>query len=114
MLNLSLKKYTYRPGETLSGNLFWRFDKTPKQLEIRLLWHTQGRGSEDVDVVDVQTLPATRQGNQAFSFTLPHEPHSFSGKLITLSWAVEAVSKSPKHNTHHEFVLSPQGKEIRL
>lgn len=114
MINLTLKKDTYQPGETLSGAVLWRFNKTPKLAEVRLLWHTQGRGNEDIEVVAVRKLPATLQGKGGFSFVLPAEPYSFSGKLITLAWTVEVVSKSPNHHAHRDFVLSPSGKEIRL
>ena len=58
---------------------------------ISLLWHTEGKGTEDVEVVEqinVEDPPIT--GSHDFSFRVPDFPWSFSGTLISLIWAVEA------------------------
>ena len=47
-------------------------------------------------------------------FVLPPAPYSFSGKLISLIWAVEVVAEGIKEASRLEFTLSPDGREITL
>ena len=55
-----------------------------------------------------------RTGNRPFRFQLPDAPYSFSGKLISLIWAIEAVAEGIKEAARYEFVLAPEGREIEL
>jgi hypothetical protein len=53
-------------------------------------------------------------GSDPFSFTLPPGPYSFSGRLISLIWALE-LTCTPSHETvRKEIVVSPTGREILL
>ena len=64
--------------------------------------------------MDELTWPSS-QDSARFSFTLPHEPYSFTGRLIALTWALEAVLL-PSDNTseRYEFDLTPDGQKITL
>jgi hypothetical protein len=53
-------------------------------------------------------------GQEKFEFALPEGPQSFSGKLISLIWAVELVVEKSKESQRIEFVLSPFDAEIVL
>jgi hypothetical protein len=106
---------SYRPGETLKGSAAWRLDAPVEQMEVRLLWFTRGKGTQDVTVHAARTFPSPAlTAQQPFEFNLPDAPYSFSGRLISLTWALELVT--PKANESHrvEFVLSPTGQEIVL
>jgi hypothetical protein len=84
----------YYPGEILSG---WYRLAADKPLEIRevelaILWHTEGKGNEDVGVhfFESQT-PAEGQAIGAvrrFSTKLPRSPLSYDGLIVKIRWCV--------------------------
>ena len=91
----------------------WSLPSVPRLLEARLFWFTRGKGTEDVGVVATEVVPAPgAQGTHRVRFTLPEAPYSFSGRLISLIWAVELVAD--KTAARWEFVLAPEGREILL
>lgn len=111
---LSLDHGSCLPGSTLRGEAVWSHEQDLKWVEIRLFWYTEGKGDQDITVVDrIRLEPATRSGGQRFEFTLPESPYSFSGKLISLIWAVEVVL-SNGGSGRSSFILSPHAAEISL
>lgn len=105
----------FRPGEELVGAAGWELAQAPKAIEVRLLWFTRGKGTEDAGVVETVRFEQP-QATEArpFQLQLPLAPYSFSGKLISLLWAVELVVLPSKESARVEFVLAPEGQEIRL
>lgn len=105
----------FRPGDELVGAAGWQVAAAPRSAEIRLFWFTRGKGTEDVQVIDVVRLenPQAEEARQ-FRFKLPASPYSFSGKLISLIWAIELVLKPSKESRRIEFSMSPDGGEIIL
>jgi len=109
------ERRNFRPGETVEGVAGWRLDKPPKAVELRLFWFTRGKGTEDVGVVNQMRFNAPQlEEGRKFSFTLPTEPFSFSGQLISLIWALELVVEPGDFSTRVELVMSPSGEEILL
>jgi hypothetical protein len=45
---------------------------------------------------------------------LPETPYSFSGRLISLLWALELVAPPSKTVGRQELVVAPGGQEVRL
>lgn len=109
------ERLNYRPGETIEGVAGWRLDQPPKGVELRLFWFTRGKGTEDVGVVNSMNFssPQPEEGRK-FSFTLPPDPWSFSGQLVSVIWALELVAQPGNHSTRVEIVVSPTGREIQL
>lgn len=104
-----------QPNGTIKGEFHWKLEKAPKNLEVHLLWYTSGRGTEDVEIIETEHITTSGNvGQSYFSFNLPNEPYSFSGKLITLTWAIEVVATSPDETKKIEFMLSPTGREVSL
>ncbi len=105
----------YRPGGALTGTVRWLFDDRPVKVELRLFWYTRGKGDEDTGLADSMAFesPAPSEA-RTFRFTLPNGPYNFSGKLISLIWAVEAVAEPGDHVARVEITLSPTGREIVL
>src|SRR4051794_7171087 len=105
----------FAPGATLHGVAQWDLQTDQEFVEARLIWFTRGKGTQDSAVIDAAKFdnPA-RLGQREFEFRLPIGPHSFSGRLISLVWAVELVTKRSTDSARQEFVLSPFGKEIEL
>ena len=117
MIRLGLRenRTAFRPGEIIEGAVLWEFEKAPSIAEVRLIWFTRGKGTEDGETAatvkfENPTVGDTRQ----FSFTAPNGPYTFSGTLIALIWAVEFVSKPGKDFERIEIVIAPESREILL
>ena len=115
-LRIDLEEQGFEPGATVSGRVTWDAGReTPQKLLVSLLWHTEGKGTEDVEVIQQMTManPGTG-GYRDFNFRLPEFPWSFSGQLISLIWTIEA-SLEPKGEVQRaDFVAAPGGIEVRL
>jgi hypothetical protein len=102
-----------KPRDVLELLARWSLPSPPRSLEARLFWFTRGKGTEDVGVVATRLVPAPgAHGEHRVTFTLPEAPYSFSGRLISLIWAVELVADQTA--ARWEFVLAPEGREILL
>jgi hypothetical protein len=105
----------FKPGEPLELSALWALPTQPASLEVRLFWFTRGKGTEDVEVVATEKIAAAAPAGEASAhFTVPAAPYSFSGKLISLTWAAELVAEPGARSTRLEFILSPTGHEIIL
>ena len=108
-------RVAFVPGEELRGAVEWELAKAAQRIEVRLFWYTRGKGTTDVQVVKVQRVDAPPlRGRHDFRFVLPEEPYSFSGKLISLVWAIEAIAEPGERTTRLELVVAPEGREIQL
>lgn len=109
------ERKNFRGGETVEGVAGWRLEKPPTSVELRLFWFTRGKGTEDVGVVQTSRFDAPQlEEGRRFSFTLPNEPWSFSGQLVSLIWALELVIEPGEEAARVELVVSPTGREIQL
>jgi hypothetical protein len=86
----------HRPGETLSGE-YWCESLGAgqvKAVEISVLWHTEGKGDEDMAVHEFQRrdstddCPVDPQRPERFSTTLPNSPLSYEGQIVKVRWCV--------------------------
>ncbi|MEC8474289.1 MAG: hypothetical protein VXZ38_06560 [Planctomycetota bacterium] len=103
----------YRAGGELKAT--WRISRVSvdelRRLEISVLWHTEGKGDEDLHVhhferiTDVPLKEIGVENEQSIQCVLPASPLSYHGQLIRLSWCVrmrlfledgrEVLSESP-------------------
>lgn len=111
--SLSIKQKQYRPTERLRGEASWQLKKTPKKLQINLYWTTAGRGNTDLRIIESKSLKPEKQGFNHFEFILPAGPYSFSGRLISLTWAVEFIAGNRQCLTE-TIIVAPTGEELRL
>jgi len=107
----------YACGDVLRGNLtvYPDSDLNCKHLYLRLMWHTEGRGtrySENVQEMDMfqGTLSGGLPRSFDFEFILPDQPWSFEGHYVSVVWKVQAQvdvawASDPKGET--PFVLRP-------
>jgi hypothetical protein len=103
------------PGAEITGHVTWELATTPNAIELRLFWFTRGKGTTDVNVIETLRFDAPRAADRRdFRFRLPATPYSFSGKLISLVWALELVTVPGNQNVRVEFTLAPGGQEILL
>jgi hypothetical protein len=105
----------YEPGAELRGRVSWELESPAQRVEVRLFWYTRGKGTTDVRVVKVQRFDVVGlRGQHDFRFVLPEEPYSFSGKLISLVWALEALAEPGDRSVRMDLVVAPEGKEVQL
>ena len=105
----------YKPGETIGGRVTWQADAAPQSAEVRLFWYTSGKGTQDVEIVDSVAFQTPQMNDErTFSFSLPRQPYSFSGKLISLVWALELIVEPGGNVERQEFVMSGSGQEVVL
>jgi hypothetical protein len=109
------ERTSFRPGEECKGEAKWTLAGNIKSAEVRLFWYTGGKGTSDMQVVDTNKFQTPKENDQrSFSFKLPEAPYSFSGKLISLMWAIELVVEPDSQTQRLQIVLSPTGEEIAL
>jgi hypothetical protein len=86
----------YRPGGKLSGQ-YWieSLDADQvKAIEASVLWHTEGKGDEDMAVHaflrrDADAgLPLAPSQPERFAAELPNSPLSYEGQILKLRWCV--------------------------
>lgn len=108
-------KVAFAPRETIRGVIEWNLAVSPRRLDFSLFWYTAGKGTRDVGMVHSASFdnPGVH-GSKEFSFALPEGPYSFSGKLISLIWALELTCTPGSETVRREIILSPAGEEILL
>ena len=108
-------RVAFEPGAEVRGQVEWDLMTAARRMEIRLFWYTRGKGTTDVHVVKIDRFDVVGlRGRREFRFVLPEEPQSFSGKLISLVWAIEAIAEPGERTTRLELVVAPDGKEVQL
>lgn len=86
---------TFTPGETIAGVVAWDFPNTlpPARLprrELRLLWRTEGKGSQDRGIVDRRWFDQPVHSHaQPFALIAPPGPWSYDGTLLAIVWTLE-------------------------
>ena len=105
----------YEAGGTLTAH--WRISRVPldqvQGLEMSVLWHTEGKGDEDLHVHHFHRAPEAAirlsglEDEQSIRCVLPSTPLSYHGRLIQLRWCVrlrlflsdgrEIVAEQPFH-----------------
>jgi hypothetical protein len=116
-IKLDGARTSFHPGEVLAGTADWQLDGPARPgdvVALRLVWFTEGRGTPDVGLIDtVNFRKPGEEDHRAFRFQLPQGPYSFEGKLITLTWALEAAIAG-KSLGRLEITVSPSGEPVRL
>lgn len=93
---LDSKDYIYHPGDCLTGS-YRILDVETDQInsvELSVLWHTEGKGDEDMTVIDYHALSRQREdwinphNPVKIETTLPSAPLSYEGQIIKIRWLV--------------------------
>jgi hypothetical protein len=105
----------FLPGETITGSVYWQLDPPVTEIELRLIWYTEGKGDQDLQIVDTARFNGPeRSEGRGFTVRVPQGPFSFSGKLISLLWALEAVAQPNDRAERLPITVSPTRREILL
>jgi len=104
---------SFGPLDSVEATVRWQLVENPEKIDVSLFWYTRGKGTRDVGVAASETIENPGAfGSKEFQFTLPKGPYSFSGKLISVIWAVEANCQPGGASDHKEITVSPSGNEI--
>jgi len=118
ILTLETEFDAFYPGTDARVMVSWNAnpDSPPLQaIEVRLIWKTSGKGDRDLQIVRTRRIdPSTPAGHQEITFSLPWGPYSFSGKLISLTWAIEAILFPEGISIRKEIVIGPNSQEVRI
>lgn len=105
----------FKPGETIEGTASWHLDEEAEAVDVRLFWFTQGKGARDVEVVTTRHMARPElSGTRSFEFDVPRGPYSFSGKLMTLAWAIELVVLPSGETERLDLLIGPQPVEVKI
>ena len=126
----------YCAGGELSAK--WRISRVPldevQGVEVSVLWHTEGKGDEDINVHHFQRVAENQlrriglADEQVIHCVLPRTPLSYHGRLISLQWCVrlrlfmvtgrEIVAEQPFHLVSEEMArphsLAPDRLAVTL
>lgn len=115
ILQLEDARTTFLPGEMIRGAAAWSCGSVPLSAIVRIGWNTAGKGTVNSQVIETISLPVSAAREQVpFELRAPLEPYSFSGKLISLIWAVELLIEPGRQLARTEIVISPSMREIGL
>ena len=105
----------FGPANELVGQLTWSLAKAPDRVELRLFWTTFGVGIGESKVIQSATFERLLTfDSRPFKFKLPPFPYSYRGKLMSLSWVLEATAFPSRRNVRKHFIMGPEGKEVVL
>lgn len=88
-------------------------------VEFSVLWHTSGKGTEDLGVVHFESWSAAdgtleRLPNPGtFAVVLPQTPWSYDGTLVKIHWKARVrvrYGRSGEVVADAPFVLAPRGR----
>jgi hypothetical protein len=105
----------FEPGTPIEVDVAWDLERMPDAVELRVVWNTSGKGDTDVGVAGTERFvsPPPRDSRRV-AVTLPVAPYSFSGKLISLIWALELVALPQEESTRVEITIAPGGQEVNI
>lgn len=96
VITLEGHRRNYEPGDVL--RVEYQVDTgplgPPRAVEVSVLWHTEGKGDEDLAVHYFNRLSNDEdslidfRGPQRFQTTLPRSPLSYDGVIVKLRWCV--------------------------
>ena len=110
-LRLSLQddRKKFSPGEKLCGVAEWTLStETQGDVHVHLLWHTEGKGSKDAEVIEsISKSVSGLQGSMEFEWQLPQSPYSYQGTLLSIVWEVELLFDGIDEVERLAFELRP-------
>lgn len=105
----------FEPSEEVELRAAWDLARAPDSIEVRMVWHTSGKGDRDMAVAKTVAIDSPAAiGEQRLAVILPRAPYSFSGKLISLLWGLELVALPVEESTRIEITLGPGASEVLI
>lgn len=113
--SIQLTREQYRPGDSVEGNVQWKFPEPADTITVRLLLETTANwNSEKSYATGLQWKQLPSSGIINFSLKLPEGPYSFIGQKIRIDWSVEVECSGWSYTEEAEFTFSPTGDALEL
>jgi hypothetical protein len=114
-LRIDTRYDAFYPGSDAQATCSWQLDQEPQAIELRLVWNTSGKGDRDLKVAQTVRIDSPGAvGRQEITLRLPWGPYSFSGKLISLIWALELVAFPSEDSVRKEILIGPNAEETLI
>ena len=88
MTDLSLDlagRSAFEPGQTVPVTAKWNLQTPLDAVELRVVWNTAGRGDVDLQIAEAVRIESSHPSDtRQMTLTLPRQPYSYSGKLVSL------------------------------
>ena len=106
----------FQPGSNIVGEVRWYgLGADVEALDLRLFWYTEGKGTRDVGLAGSRRIARPGgSGRRRFALSVPEGPYSFSGRLITLAWALELVALPSSESVRQDLLIGPRPVEVDL
>ena len=117
MIQFKDENTDFIPGESIAGTVQWNRTNQGDcdRIEIRLIWYTHGKGDRDYGIADSKAVSEVQQTDSiSFEFVAPHRPYSFSGKIVSLQWAIEAITFPDLGAEQLQLTITPDRQKIVL
>ena len=115
-IHLHDDRTSFAPGGTITGEVRWNELRVSGDtvISLELAFRTEGKGTSQREVFDELEWPITMaDGSEAFTIEAPNWPWSFSGKLVSVLWALDAWQGN-EHAESVQVTISPNGDEMDL
>jgi len=116
-LNIQLDRDAtqYAPGEAITGRVDWRLSDAAEFIELRLVWYTEGKGTQDAKIVHAERFAhPMNTDDKAFKLAAPPGPYSYDGKLIAILWALEATTDAEDHAARQVITIRPHRPDEQM
>jgi hypothetical protein len=111
MISIEPNTRQFEPGATITARVQWSDLRDNDRLVVRLFWFTTGKGDRDIEIVSEVPLQATgTSGQEVVKLTAPAWPFSYSGKMVSIQWAIEVVRLPGEDAQTVELVIAPDGR----
>lgn len=91
----------------MDGSASWNLVGPPAWLEIRLAWHTEGKGTKEVLVVGRERFRGvSAQDQRTFALSLPEMPYTYHGRIVSILWSVDVFGPSRRFWRREELLAT--------
>ena|ERR1700722_18982143 len=105
----------FEPGQTVPVTAKWNLKTPLDAVELRVVWNTAGPNDVDLQIAEsVRIKSPNPTDSRQITLAMPRQPYSFSGKLISIVWALELVAIPSLESTRTEITIGPGGRAVRL
>jgi hypothetical protein len=86
---------TFLPKDRVAGYARWDLEHAPRWLEVRIAWHTEGKGTKEHTIVGRERWQDLSPNDRRdFVFTLPEMPYTYHGRVLSILWSVDLIAPS--------------------
>jgi hypothetical protein len=115
LMELEVEARDIVPGQWIVGRVRYRDLEKGQQLELRLTWSTDGKGTRDSMIVTQQFIPSqASSGLVEFQVQAPNWPVSFNGQMLSLEWMIQLVRLPEQVSENITICIGPDAKPIAL